>query len=318
MQKLADIARLPAALPLEGGGLLVEGQIAWEAYGRRDPENAIIVLHDFANSHRAVGEGFGHGWGNQFIGPDLALAPHHGWTVSFNLLGSPFGSTNPAMMLGTVLQPGLRLTVADLARGVAAGMRALGIKRARALVGVGLGGMVALRALSLFPELAAGVATLGTAMELPGKMRDQLAVVPKQVKTKGYPALREALLRWEHHPDSLKAQHGTHAAADAWLEAEAVRFCEQFDVQCFAALAVAWSGAELKRALETVRCKVLLVAGSHDELAPPRRVRETYHVLTAAGARAQVLEISEPKGHCALLDDSTRLVAPLGEFLSSL
>ena len=79
------------ALPLEGGGLLVDPEIAWESYGPRDPTDAIVLLHDWCDSHRALGQGLGEGWGKQLLGPNQALSANDRWVVSLNLLGSPFG-----------------------------------------------------------------------------------------------------------------------------------------------------------------------------------------------------------------------------------
>ena len=51
--------------------------------------------------------------------------------------------------------------ITNCVRYVATGrVRALGITKARAIVGVGLGGMVALKAAALFPEITAGVITV--------------------------------------------------------------------------------------------------------------------------------------------------------------
>lgn len=312
----ADKARLPVALPLEGGGLLVDAEIAWESYGRVDKHHAIVLLHDLCDSHRALGEGFGAGWGQQLVGPGGAIGADAGWVLSLNLLGSPFGSTSAAMM--PMSSGGLSLTIEDLARGATSAMRTLGIQRARAIVGVGLGGMVALRAAALFPDLTAGVLTFGAALTLPLGLREGLGMANQLVKAGSYRKARSDLISWTHRREHLLHWHGGSEGMDRWRGTEADAFCGQFDARSWASLATAYAGADLKPQLEKMRCKALLVAGSHDDVAPPARVRDAYHALEVAGAQARYYELSEDRGHAFLLADVGRMAGPLGEFFSSL
>lgn len=315
----ADTSRLPVALPLEGGGLLVDAEIAWESYGHQDPGHAIVLLHDFCDSHRALGTGFCEGWGRQLIGPNQPIPPNQGWVVSLNLLGSPFGSTSAAMLpLTKDGQPSLNLTLEDLARGATSALKSLGIGRARALVGVGLGGMVALKAAALFPQITAGVLTFGAALSLPAGLRDSLGMAAQLVKAGSYRKARSDLLLWTHRREHLLHWHDGVEGMERWLYAFADDFCARFDGRAWACLASAYAGADLKGQLEKIRCKTLLVAGSHDDLAPPGRVRDAYHALEAAGAQARVYELSEERGHAFLLTDIDRMKGQIGEFFSSL
>ncbi len=315
----ADTARLPVALPLEGGGLLVDTEIAWESYGHRDPSNAIVLLHDLCSSHHALDEGFGGGWGKKLIGPSQAISPHLGWVVSLNLLGSPFGSTSASMMpLTADHRPALKLSIEDLARGATSAMRTLGISKARAMVGIGLGGMVALKAAALFPEITSAVITFGSALSLPLGLREGLGLASQLVKAGGYRKARSDLLSWTHRREHLLHWHNGIEGMERWLTTEADDFCGRFDGRSWACLATAYAGADLKDQLATVRCKALVVAGSHDDLAPPARVRDTYHALEAAGAQARFFELSEERGHAFLLADVDRMKGPLEEFFSSI
>jgi len=314
----ADKARLPVALPLEGGGLLVDAEIAWESYGRSDPANAIVVLHDLCDSHRALGDGFGEGWGKQLLGPGQAIGPQLGWVVSLNLLGSPFGSTSAAMMpLTPDHRPGLNLTLEDLARAATSAMRTLGISKARAIVGVGLGGMVALKIAALFPELTSAVVTFGASLALPMGLRDGLGMAPQLIKAGSYRKARCDLLSWTHRREHLLHWHDGPEGMERWLNHEADEFCGRFDARAWACLSTAYAAADLKDQLSRVRCKALLVAGSHDDLAPPARVRDAYHALEAAGAQARYYELLEDRGHAFLLTDVARMKDPLAEFFSS-
>jgi homoserine O-acetyltransferase len=64
-----------------------------------------------------------------------------------------------------------------------------------------------------------------------------------------------------------------------------------------------------------IRARVLLVAGATDQLAPVNRVRDTYHLLSAVGVSARMVELPGPGDHGALLSDAERLHSPLSDFL---
>lgn len=312
----ADKARLPVALPLEGGGLLVDAEIAWESYGPIDKQNAIVVLHDLCDSHQALGGGFCGGWGRPLFGPSGAIPLHAGWVLSLNLLGSPFGSTSAAMM--PLSSGGLGLTIEDLARGATSAMRTLGVQRARAIVGIGLGGMVAMRAAALFPDIAAGILTFGAALSLPMGLREGLGMANQLVKAGSYRKARSDLVSWTHRREHLLHWHGGAEGMEAWRLREAEEFCGKFDARSWASLATAYAAADLKPQLEKMRCKALLVAGSHDDVAPPARVRDAYHAIETAGGQARFYELAEDRGHAFLLTDVGRMSNQLAEFFSSL
>ncbi len=309
--------RLTAPLPLEGGGLLMDAEVAYQAWGPSDPDHLVLLLHDFTQSHRATGDGFGDGWGKALLGP--VLNPHSGWVVSFNLLGSPFGSTSAAMVpAGPDGRPGLELSVEDLARAAASGARQLGAKRLRTVVGVGLGGMVALKLVSLFPALCEGVVAVGAGLSLPLGARELLGLTRQFIQAGSYRKARSDFLLWTHRREHLLKQLGGREGMERWLHDTADDFTRRFDPRAYASLAQTYGNADLKGQFGQTRTKVLLIAGSHDELAPIARVRDAYHELESAGAHCRLRELQEERGHDFLLDEPDRLVDLFGEFFSSL
>jgi homoserine O-acetyltransferase len=331
---------LPVALPLEEGGLLGGAQVAWPAYGERSDDNVAVLLHDLAHSHRALGPGEQaafqpSGWGAELVGEGRPLDTSALHVVVPNLLGSPFGSTSPVTVderAGRPYGPALpTLTVLDMARSVSAMLRGMQVGRARALVGVGLGGLVALQLAALFPELASAVVVLGAAYALPEALRKRLGLIrhllrmdpdfhegryvpgqgPKRTLRKHY----LEYLRLRHQPESLRATHSDPAAAERALEAEAEAFSEDFDANAWAMLCTAYAGGDVIGSLSKVRAPVLLVTGADDALAPPLRVRDTYHVLSAAGARVHYHELPAPCDHAGLLAQAKRLHGPMRDFL---
>ncbi len=309
--------RFTAPLPLEGGGLLMDGELPYQTWGPSDPDHLVLLLHDFTDSHRATSEGFGEGWGKALIGP--VLTPHSGWVVSLGLLGSPFGSTNASMMpAGPDGRPGLELTLEDRARGAAGGARLLGAKRLRTVVGVGLGGMVALKLISLFPSLCEGVVAIGAGLTLPLGARELLGLSRQFIQAGSYRKARGDFLLWTHRREHLLKEKGGREGMERWLHDTSEAFTQKFDPRAYTCLASAYGNADLKNTFPQTRTKVLLIAGSHDELAPPARVRDAYHELESAGAQCRMRELDEPRGHQFLLEQPERLVDLFGEFFGSL
>src|SRR6185436_4058954 len=204
----AEVLKLPVALPLEAGGLLVDAEVAMEAYGHPSPDKALVLLHDFTDSHHALG-----GWGQRLIGKGKPVDPAQYWVVSLNLLGSPFGSTSAAMLQGQ--EDPYAFTVEDMARAGAAAMRVLGVKKPRVVAGVGLGGMVALKMAALFPDLVAGVFTIGAAAALSKGARELLSITWAHHRAGTLRKARVDWLRRVHDKHALVKRFGDNAAVEA-------------------------------------------------------------------------------------------------------
>jgi homoserine O-acetyltransferase len=306
-----EVLKLPVALPLEAGGLLVDAEVAMEAYGHPSPDKALVLLHDFTDSHRAL-----EGWGKKLLGRGKPIDPGQYWVVSLNLLGSPFGSTSAAMLQGQ--EDPYAFSVEDMARAAAAAMRVLGVKKPRVVAGVGLGGMVALKMAALFPDLVAGVLAIGAAAALSKGLREQLSITWAHFRAGTLKKARVDFLRRHHDRHALIKRFGDNAAVEAFLAAEADALIERFDPRCYASLAQAYSGADRKEVLDRITCRALLVAGSPDEVAPANKVREAYHRIASAGAKARFYEIPSEGGHAELLADVAPIKGPVREFLTSL
>ncbi|MDQ3266918.1 MAG: alpha/beta fold hydrolase [Myxococcota bacterium] len=339
IQTTADTFELPAALPLEDGGLLMHAKLAYETYGRFSADRAVILLHDLPHSHQALGEGGTSiyqpsGWARELVGEGRLLSPRDHYLVSVNLLGSPFGSTSPASLdedTGKPLGPIFpQITVLDMARAVSGLVRGLNLTRVHAVVGVGLGGMVALRLAALFRDLVRGVVVIGAARALPEGLREQLSMTGQLLGSDpahqdgNYPPGQgpKRTLRNLRYDFLLRASGDPaitpETAAGKQLAAEADAFAERFDPNCYALLAGAMGRADLSDYLERIRSRVLLVANGTDGMAPVSRVRDTYHLLTAAGAMAHFYELPSEAGHATQPAGATRLHGAMDEFLSML
>ena len=83
----------------------------------------------------------------------------------------------------------------------------------------------------------------------------------------------------------------------------------------FAQLPVAYAAADLKSSLAAIRARVMLIAGSSDDVAPPSLVRDTYHRLGAGTGNPSFYEMTHEGGHQDLMQHATQLKGPLRDFL---
>ena len=306
----ADIIALPEPLALEGGTTLTRASVAYESYGAFGRGRPFVMLHGMTDSHHALSTQMrGGGWGSALLGPKQLLDPSEEWVLSLNLLGSPFGSTSAIKGCHDTL------TIEDMARAVIAACTALGAPSPRAIIGVGLGGMVALKAVSLVPSFADGVLTFGTAMVLPSALRAQLGMASQLIRAGGYRKCQLDWLRASSGRESLTRQFGSAVAVDAHLSQAADQRMSDFDGACFAQLAVAYAAADLKSSLAAIRARVMLIAGSSDDVAPPSLVRDTYHRLGAGTGNPSFYEMTHDGGHEDLMQHATQLKGPLRDFL---
>ena len=140
-------------LPLESGEVLPDVTMAYETWGRPDPDagNAVLVLHALTGDSHVVGDaGPGHptpGWWQGLIGPGRALDTDRWFVVAPNVLGGCQGSTGPSSDAPDGGRWGSRfpaLTVRDQVAAEAALADALGLRRWALVAGGSMGGMRAL------------------------------------------------------------------------------------------------------------------------------------------------------------------------------
>jgi homoserine O-acetyltransferase len=148
-------------LRLESGTVLPEVTIAYETWGRLNPQadNAVIVLHALTGDSHVVGPaGPAHptpGWWEGLIGPGRAIDTDRWCVVAANVLGGCQGSTGPASPADDGQPWGSRfpfITVRDQVAAEKAVADALGIDRWALVLGGSMGGMRALEWAVSHPE----------------------------------------------------------------------------------------------------------------------------------------------------------------------
>lgn len=147
-------------LLLDWGGILPEFDIAYETWGKLNPERSnAILLHTglSASSHAHSTEANPQpGWWEKFIGPGKPLDTDKYFVICTNVIGGCYGSTGPSSV-----DPanGERyatrfpiLTMEDMVRAQFRLLDNLGIERLYASVGSSMGGMQSLASGVLFSE----------------------------------------------------------------------------------------------------------------------------------------------------------------------
>jgi homoserine O-acetyltransferase len=166
---------LPTDRPfaLEGGGLLIGAEVAYETWGRLSPErdNAVLVCHALTgDSHASGGLVPGHpsaGWWNGFVGPGMSLDTDRYFVVCVNTLGGCQGSTGPASPHPHTGRPWASqfpvVSIRDMVRTQAAVANELGVDRWLAVVGGSMGGMQVLEWGVMYPDRTRALVAIATA-----------------------------------------------------------------------------------------------------------------------------------------------------------
>jgi homoserine O-acetyltransferase len=152
--------RLERPLELESGRHLPGVRLAYQTWGRLNPEgtNAVLVLHALTGDAHLTGPaGPGHpspGWWEGIVGPGLALDTDRYLVVAPNVLGGCQGSTGPSSNAPDGRPWGSRfprITLRDTVRAEEALADALGVGSWAAVIGGSMGGMRALEWALTFP-----------------------------------------------------------------------------------------------------------------------------------------------------------------------
>src|SRR5882724_1135507 len=134
---------------LESGTVMPEVTIAYETYGTLAPDgrNAVLLTHGYTSSQHMAGRSGANGaegsW-DGLVGPGKAIDSDRLFVVSSNMLGSSYGSTNPAFINPTTGKPYgpdfPDITLVDIVRAQKALLDHLGVKHLVAVAGPSFGG----------------------------------------------------------------------------------------------------------------------------------------------------------------------------------
>ncbi len=356
---------LSAPLRMRRGGSLTDVVLAYESWGQRaaDGDNVIVLFTGLSPSAHAAASTADPtpGWWEYMVGEGRPLDTRRYQVICFNSLGSCFGSTGPASPRpdggGPYAVDFPDLCVEDIAAAVRMGLEALGIPRVRALVGTSLGGMSALAFAALYPGFArelvvisAAAAALPSAIAIRSLQREVIRSDPawqggryapgpgprdgmRIARKIGLMSYRSAL-EWEQRfgrerrePDAGEVPaFGIEFQVESYLDANARKFVDGFDANCYLYLsrAMDWfdlaehGDGDLVGAIAAMALRRALVVGVEtDFLFPPRQQVELATALRQAGVDTRLELLPSVQGHDAFLVDRPRFGALLRDFLAA-
>ncbi|KAI9002613.1 Alpha/Beta hydrolase protein [Hyaloraphidium curvatum] len=128
------------------------GELAGQEDGEGDGVgNVVVVCHALSGSADVAD------WWSSLIGPGRPLDPSTYFVISFNALGSPYGTTSPLTLnpaTGKPYGPDFpRTTVRDDVALQAIVLKNLGVRKIRGVIGGSMGGFFTLEYAAMFPSL---------------------------------------------------------------------------------------------------------------------------------------------------------------------
>lgn len=347
-------AALPDPFVMHRGGVLRGARIAYESWGTLSPakDNAILLFTGLSPSAHAAHSAAdpSPGWWEAMLGPGLAIDTQRHFVIAVNSLGSCFGSTGPASPDPATGEPYRLsfpvLSVEDIARGGMEVLRSLGIARARTVIGASLGGMVVLAFAAQFPGASHGLVSIsGSAASSP------FAIALRSLQREAIlrdPAWREGRYARDAPPRTglaLARKLGTitYRSAGEWaqrfgreriaardrdddaftgefqvesyLEAQAARFIDGFDANCYLYLSRAMDRFEVGALPHGCVERALVIGVETDILFPLDEQRGIAMLFERAGVGVQLVAMPSIEGHDAFLVDIPRFSAAIRDFL---
>ncbi len=354
-----------APLRLESGGQIDGLEIAYKTYGRLNPEgsNAVLVCHALtgdqyvASNHPLTGR---RGWGEHLVGAGRPIDPQNYFIICSNVIGGCMGSTGPSSINPASGAPwGLTfpvITLADMVRGQAMLVAALGIERLFAVVGGSMGGMQVLQWAAdypgrLFAAVCIAAAPRHSAQNIAfHEVGRQAIMADPDWRGGAYGAgaarpekglavarmaahityLSEAALQRkfgrELQRDGLSWGFDADFQVESYLRHQGASFVDRFDANSYLYITraldyfdlAAAHGGVLAEAFRAARdVRFCVFSFTSDWLYPTVESRAIVRALNAVGARASFVEIDSDKGHDAFLLDEPVFHDALGGFLTA-
>ncbi len=171
-KKAFTFAHPPDAMNLESGAVLGPVTVAYETYGRLNPQkdNAVLVCHALSGDSHVAGyyseDDPKPGWWDFMVGPGKGIDTDRYFVICSNILGSCYGSTGPCAINPKTGQPyGLEfpvITIGDMVSAQKALMDHLGVENLVAVIGGSIGGMQVLEWAVRYPDMVMSAIPLAT------------------------------------------------------------------------------------------------------------------------------------------------------------
>jgi homoserine O-acetyltransferase len=352
-------------LRLDSGAQLENLEIAYRTWGElnADGTNAILICHALtgdqhvAGTHPVSGK---PGWWTRLVGHSRPIDPAKHFIICSNVVGGCMGSTGPASINpATGKAYGLTfpvITIADMVRGQAMLVEALGVDTLLAVVGGSMGGMQVQQWAADYPDKLFSAVIVASASRhsaqniafhevgrqaimadpdwkagayAEGKSRPEkglaVARMAAHITYLSEPALQRKFGR-ELQRDGLSWGFDADFQVESYLRHQGASFVDRFDANSYLYITRAMDyfdlaashGGVLAQAFAGARnVRFCVLSFTSDWLYPTAENRHIVRALTAAGCRAAFVEIESDKGHDAFLLDEPVMDAALQGFLSS-
>ncbi|GGL32325.1 homoserine O-acetyltransferase MetX [Caulobacter rhizosphaerae] len=352
-------------LRLDSGAQLENLEIAYRTWGElnADGTNAVLICHALtgdqhvAGTHPVSGK---PGWWTRMVGHGRPIDPAKHFIICSNVVGGCMGSTGPASINpATGKAYGLTfpvITIADMVRGQAMLVEALGVETLLAVVGGSMGGMQVQQWAADYPDKLFSAVIVASASRhsaqniafhevgrqaimadpdwkagayAQGKSRPEkglaVARMAAHITYLSEPALQRKFGR-ELQRDGLSWGFDADFQVESYLRHQGASFVDRFDANSYLYITRAMDyfdlaaahGGVLAQAFAGARhVRFCVLSFTSDWLYPTAENRHIVRALTAAGCRAAFVEIESDKGHDAFLLDEPVMDAALQGFLGS-
>ncbi|MFB6096982.1 MAG: homoserine O-acetyltransferase [Haloferacaceae archaeon] len=188
----ADVVSL-GEFTFECGESIDDLEIAYEAYGEFDGDNAVLICHALTGSQNVASlgaasntAGQARAWWNDIVGPGKAIDTNEYYVVCANVPGSCYGSSGPPSAgpdgepYGTDFPP---VTISDWTHAQRALLDSLGVGRLHAVVGGSVGGMNVLDWAEEYPDDPERIVSVAAAARLDAQCLGLNAVARRAIQT---------------------------------------------------------------------------------------------------------------------------------------
>jgi homoserine O-acetyltransferase/O-succinyltransferase len=327
---------------LESGAVMPEVTIAYETYGTLAPDgrNAVLLTHGYTSGQHMAGRDGANGaegsW-DGLVGPGKAIDTDRLFVVSSNMLGSSFGSTNPAFRnpaTGKPYGPDFPdITLVDIVNAQKALLDGLGVKHLVAVAGPSFGGYQAFQWGVTHPGFMDGVVAVVTAPKGSGgeaavkSLVDVLAKDPNWNGGRYYDKggvtgilteMRVATLKRYGIDEQLAAKFPDKEAREAEIKRRAETWSKVFDANSLVVLRKASVRFDAEKDMARIKAKILYVLSRTDRVFPPSIAPDVMAKLKAAGVSADYFEIDSDFGHSASGLDAAKWSPRLKAFMAEL